>query len=103
MQHFKQIVAQKRKLETLERNNYSSGCIDVSVIIVNWNAGEYLEKTINSLREKTLDVSYEIIIVDNKSNKEDESYLFLEKLSQYDNVTTIENFLLHSFISRRQV
>ena len=53
---------------------------NVSVIIVNWNAGKYLQETIESLLEKTKDISYEVIIVDNKSNKEDESYKYIEKI-----------------------
>ncbi len=52
---------------------------DVSVIIVNWNAGKYLQETIESLQEKTKDISYEILLVDNNSNKEDESYKYIEE------------------------
>lgn len=64
---------------------------DVSVIIVNWNAGKYLEETINSLREKANDISYEIIIVDNNSNKDEESYIFLDKLLEQNNITVIKS------------
>lgn len=53
---------------------------DVSIIIVNWNAGKYLQETIESLQAKTKDISYEIILVDNNSNKEDESYKYIEKI-----------------------
>lgn len=73
------------------KSTYTRENFDVSVIIVNWNAGKYLEETINSLREKTNDISYEIILIDNNSNKDEESYLYLEKLIQYDNVTLIKS------------
>ena len=53
---------------------------NISVIIVNWNAGKYLQETIESLQAKTKDISYEIILVDNNSNKEDESYKYIEKI-----------------------
>ncbi len=64
---------------------------DVSVIIVNWNAGNYLKETINSLFEKTENVTFEIILVDNNSDKNEESYLYLDELSKYDNVTIIRS------------
>ncbi len=72
-------------------SNYTADEFDVSVIIVNWNAGKYLEETINSLYEKTHDISFEIILVDNNSNKDEESYLYLDKLINYDNVTIVKN------------
>lgn len=53
---------------------------DVSIIIVNWNAGKYLQETIESLQEKTKDISYEVILVDNKSNKDDESFKYIENI-----------------------
>ena len=73
------------------KSNYTADRFDVSVIIVNWNAGKYLEETINSLHEKVQDVSYEIILIDNNSNKDEESYLYIGKLAQYDNVTIIKS------------
>lgn len=72
-------------------NSHDRDNFDVSVIIVNWNAGKYLEETINSLREKANDISYEIILVDNNSNKDEESYLYLENLVKFDNVTLIKS------------
>lgn len=72
-------------------SKYSAENFDVSVIIVNYNAGKYLEETINSLIDKTQDISYEIILIDNNSNKEEESYLYLEKITQYNNVTIIKS------------
>lgn len=73
------------------KSSYTADNFDVSVIIVNWNSGKYLEETINSLQEKTIDISYEIILVDNNSNKEDVSYLYLENLAQINNVTIIKS------------
>lgn len=64
---------------------------DVSVIIVNWNAGKFLEETINSLYEQTQDLNFEIIIVDNNSIKTEESYLYLEKLAEKTDVTVVKS------------
>lgn len=41
----------------------------VSIIIVNYNTEELLENCILSIKEKTQDVSYEIIVVDNDSTE----------------------------------
>ena len=73
------------------KSNYTVDNFDVSVIIVNWNSGKYLEETINSLREKTKDLLYEIILIDNNSSHQEESYLYIDKLIQYDNVTVIKS------------
>ena len=54
--------------------------IDVSVIIVNWNAGSYLQATIESLEQKTQDISYEVILVDNNSDKSEESFYYIENI-----------------------
>jgi N-acetylglucosaminyl-diphospho-decaprenol L-rhamnosyltransferase len=40
---------------------------DVSVIYVNWNCADEIEESIKSLREKTVNCSYEIVVVDNDS------------------------------------
>lgn len=72
-------------------SNYTADCFDVSVIIVNWNGGKYLQETIESLFAKSRDINYEIILIDNNSNKDEESYLYLEKLKDYDNVTIIKS------------
>lgn len=64
---------------------------DVSIIIVNWNAGKYLQKTIESLVEKTKNISYELIIVDNNSNRDEESFLYIQNvLSKWNNFTFIK-------------
>lgn len=46
---------------------------DVSVVIVNYNSGNYLKETVESLQKCTTDIDYEIIIIDNKSSENDES------------------------------
>ena len=73
------------------KSNYTADIFDVSIIIVNWNSGKYLEETINSIKGKTQDISYEIILVDNNSNKEEESYLYLDELLKNNNVTVIKD------------
>jgi len=77
------------------KSTYTQDLFDVSIIMVNWNAGKYLEDTINSLREKTQDILFEIILIDNNSDKNEESYFFIDKLLEQNNVTVIkseENF-----------
>lgn len=41
---------------------------DVSIVIVNWNARDYLRNCINSIIAESIGYSYEIIVVDNASN-----------------------------------
>ena len=78
-------------INNIIKTEYTSNSFDVSVIIVNWNSGKYLEETINSLQKQAINISYEIILIDNNSSKEDESFLYLEKLTQYINVCVIRN------------
>jgi hypothetical protein len=42
--------------------------IDLSVVIVNWNSWDYLQKCIISIKENTDGLKYEIIVVDNCSS-----------------------------------
>ena len=71
---------------------------DVSVIIVNYNSGDYLKETIVSLIEKTQDISYEIVLVDNNSNSADESIKFIDtELSKYPNVKIIKSEINNGF------
>ena len=58
----------------------------VSIIIVNWNAKEYLKSCLDSLLEQTYQ-NYEIILVDNAST--DDSVEFLEK--EFSSVKIIKN------------
>ena len=41
--------------------------MELSIIIVNWNSVDYLEKCIRSINDQTKDINYEIIVVDNAS------------------------------------
>lgn len=75
----------------ITKSKYTTDNFDVSIIIVNWNAGKYLEETINSLSEKSVDINYEIILIDNNSSKSEESYLYLDTLLQRINVTVIKS------------
>jgi GT2 family glycosyltransferase len=52
--------------------------MDVSVIIVNYNTVQYLVNAIDSVFEKTRDIEFEIIVVDNNSSDNSE-YILHEK------------------------
>src|SRR4051794_35236885 len=43
---------------------------DLSVIIVNWNGGELLRRSVESLVASSPSVSYEVIVIDNNSSDE---------------------------------
>ena len=43
------------------------GDMDLSIIIVNWNSKEYLQKCIESILLWTVDIKYEIIVIDSAS------------------------------------
>jgi GT2 family glycosyltransferase len=51
---------------------------EVSIIIVNWNAKQYLLNCIRSIKETTSDISFEIIVVDNASTDGSVSALNVE-------------------------
>jgi GT2 family glycosyltransferase len=52
--------------------------MDLSIISVNWNSADFLSECITSIRKHTHNITYEIIVVDNASAKED-----VEKLRQH--------------------
>lgn len=49
--------------------------IDVSIIFVNYNTTELLKECLESVKEQTVGVNYEVIIVDNDSNAENKEGL----------------------------
>jgi GT2 family glycosyltransferase len=59
----------------------------VSIIIVNYNTSDLLKTCIASIKEKTKNVSYEIIVIDNKSS--DDSVAMMKQ--QYPDVLLIES------------
>lgn len=75
-------------------NSHDRDNFDVSIIVVNWNAGKYLQETIEFVVSKTKDISFELIVVDNNSNKEDESYTYIENLlSTWNNFVFVKSFV----------
>lgn len=59
--------------------------MDLSIIIVNWNTGDLLEKCVESIKKETKNLLYEIIVYDN--NSKDNSIATLER--KYPDVTII--------------
>ncbi len=66
---------------------------DVSIVIVNWNACDYLRNCLKSIIAECTDDSYEIIVVDNASN--DNSCEMLK--TEYPSVQLIENSTNNGF------
>ena len=60
--------------------------MDLSIIIVNWNTGDLLEKCVKSIKKETKNLLYEIIVYDN--NSKDSSITTLEE--KYPDVTLIK-------------
>jgi GT2 family glycosyltransferase len=64
--------------------------LELSIIIVNWNAKKFLKPCIDSIYENTKNINYEIIVVDNAST--DKSCEMLkENYSDKENFYLIEN------------
>lgn len=61
--------------------------MELSIIIVNWNAGDLLNRCIKSIEEETEDLDYEILIFDNNSS--DGSCAEIDK--KYNNVILIKS------------
>ena len=60
---------------------------DLSIIIVNYNTGEYLHKCIDSIFSQTTKYAYDIYVIDN--NSKDNSIAFIPQ--NYPEVTLIRN------------
>lgn len=60
---------------------------DVSIIIVNYNTSHLIHNCIDSIRQFTKDVSYEIIIVDNNSTNDS----YIENLKKIDGIKYIQS------------
>lgn len=52
----------------ISHSKVNNAVIDLSIVIVNWNSWDYLQKCVESIRENAGDLKYEIIIVDNCSS-----------------------------------
>ena len=73
--------------EKAESHTSQQKLMDVSVVIVNWNSIAYLRDCINSIREHTRDLSFEIIVVDNASPAGDAELLE----SQFQGIIVIKS------------
>lgn len=65
----------------------------LSVIIVNYNGEKFLQSCLDSLHEKLISISYEIIILDN--NSKDNSCKFIKE--NFPDVKLIESTINHGF------
>ena len=63
-------------------------CIDVSIVIINFFTADYIKTVISSIVEKTDNVFYEIIIVDNSES--DDEFAKLKLLSKFCKVTLVK-------------
>ena len=63
--------------------------MDLSIIIINFNTVKITKECLDSIRNKTKDIKYEIIVVDNASS--DGSLQMLEKYSQRYKIKIIKN------------
>lgn len=65
--------------------------MDVSIIIVNYNTVSLLVNAIDSVLEKTKDIDYEIIVVDNNSDDDSESIIAKRYNNQIKFIPLLEN------------
>ncbi|WP_332368777.1 glycosyltransferase family 2 protein [Spirosoma telluris] len=61
----------------------------VSIILINYNSHQFTQDCVNSIAEKTNDVDYEIIIVDNNSTVVD--YEALKPIADHPRVRLIRS------------
>ena len=72
--------------------------IDVSFITINYNSSDFTIKLVESIILKTIDLSFEIVVVDNSSKKEDFQNLY-NNLNSIQQVKIIENRVNSGFAS----
>jgi GT2 family glycosyltransferase len=65
--------------------------MDLSIIILNYNTNDFLLPCIKGIIEHTVDLDYEIIIVDNNSTDGTVSYIEQRIIPKYDSVKLIKN------------
>lgn len=64
--------------------------IDVSIIIVNYNGGQFLENCLSSIYD-SVDVSYEVLIIDNVSSKEEREWLLTIAMAHTNTVVILND------------
>jgi glycosyltransferase involved in cell wall biosynthesis len=64
--------------------------IGISIIIPNYNSGDYLFETIKSIQEQNIVFDYEIIIIDDNSS-DDLTRQTLDSISDFSKITIIKN------------
>ncbi|OGY85932.1 MAG: hypothetical protein A2233_00350 [Candidatus Kerfeldbacteria bacterium RIFOXYA2_FULL_38_24] len=55
--------------------------MNISVIIVSWNAKEHLRRCLNSIKQHTKQLSYEVIVVDN-SSQDDSAHMVAQEFPE---------------------
>lgn len=61
--------------------------VELSIIVVNWNSADFLVRCVASIEQNTEAITYEVIVVDNASNKDD-----IDKIEQHlPGVAVIQN------------
>ena len=61
--------------------------MNLSIIIVNYNTAHFINQTINAIYKSSIDINYEVIVIDNKSL--DNSLELLKK--SYPSIKLIQN------------
>jgi GT2 family glycosyltransferase/glycosyltransferase involved in cell wall biosynthesis len=83
----------KKIIESNKKLFMNEAQIDLSIIIVNWNTKDFLDKCLDSIFSRKWQFSYETFVVDNNSS--DGSVTMLS--TKYPEVITIENTINHGF------
>jgi len=71
--------------------------VDVSFITINYNSSQHTIKLVNSIIKNSLDLSYQIIIIDNNSEYND--FLQLKNFNSNSNIQLIRNRINSGFSS----